>query len=81
MQINIHENDLRISQLLNRVMAGEEVIIDIEKGKPVAKIIPYSEPPTKKARIVFGVWEGKVKIADDFDELPQDIAEALGMEG
>ena len=50
-------------------MAGEEMIIDIEKGKPVAKIIPYSKPPTKKARIVFGVWEGKVNFAPSTDAL------------
>jgi len=26
-----------------------------------------------------GQWKGKVFIADDFDELPDDIAEAFGM--
>lgn len=26
-----------------------------------------------------GVWRGRVKIADDFDELPDDLAESLGM--
>ena len=26
-----------------------------------------------------GVWKGQVEIADDFDELPDDLAEALGM--
>lgn len=26
-----------------------------------------------------GAWRGRVKIADDFDELPDDIAESLGM--
>jgi hypothetical protein len=25
-----------------------------------------------------GVWEGHVRIADDFDELPDDLADALG---
>jgi len=27
---------------------------------------------------VRGAWRGRVRIADDFDELPDDIAEALG---
>jgi hypothetical protein len=26
-----------------------------------------------------GVWEGRVRIADDFDELPDELAESLGM--
>lgn len=26
-----------------------------------------------------GIWRGRVKIADDFDELPDDLAESLGM--
>ena len=26
-----------------------------------------------------GIWHGKVTIADDFDELPRDIAEAFGI--
>jgi hypothetical protein len=27
---------------------------------------------------VRGVWRGRVRIADDFDELPDDIAESFG---
>lgn len=26
-----------------------------------------------------GVWRGRIKIAEDFDELPDDLAESLGM--
>lgn len=26
-----------------------------------------------------GSWKGRVKIAEDFDELPDDLANALGM--
>ena len=80
MQINIHEPEANLQQLIERVIAGEEVILD-KAGVPIAKLIPYSQEPTNKSSIVFGVWEGQVKIADDFDELPADIAEALGMEG
>ena len=78
MQINIHEFEPRLSQLVERVIAGEEIILDKE-GKPVAKLIPYEEPRTKKPRRG-GQWKGRVKIADDFDELPKEIAEAFGME-
>ncbi len=37
-----------------------------------------SVPPEAKPRIG-GLWKGRVRIADDFDELPADIAEAFGM--
>ena len=78
MQINIHEFDPRLSRLVERAIAGEEIIFDKE-GKPVAQLIPYDELPTRKPRRG-GQWKGKVWIADDFDELPEEIAEAFGME-
>ncbi len=79
MQINLHESDPRVSQLVERVVAGEEIIIGSENGEPLAKLIPYEETPTQKPRRG-GQWKGRVKIADDFDELPKEIAEAFGME-
>jgi antitoxin (DNA-binding transcriptional repressor) of toxin-antitoxin stability system len=56
-------------------MAGQEVIIG-KAGKPVAKLVRYerSEKPRKP-----GALKGKIKISDDFDELPKDIAKAFGM--
>lgn len=74
MQItNISEAKTHFSKLINRVVAGEEVIIG-KAGKPVAKIIPYdqSEEPRRG-----GQWCGKVKIADDFDELPEEFLAAF----
>ena len=74
MQItNISEAKNHFSKLINRVVAGEEVIIG-KAGKPVAKIIPYdqSEEPRRG-----GQWRGKVKIADDFDELPEEFLAAF----
>ena len=41
MQINIHESDPRVSQLVERVVAGEEIIISSEAGEPIAKLVPY----------------------------------------
>ena len=70
---NIHEAKSRLSQLIEAAERGEEVII-ARAGKPVAKLVPYKG----KARSG-GQWKGKVKIADDFDELPADIADAFGM--
>ena len=44
-------------------------------GKPVAVLVPFKA--TLKRR-KFGQFAGQVKIHDDFDELPDDIAEAFG---
>ena len=72
---NISEAKARLSALIEKVMAGQEVIIG-KAGKPVAKLVRYerSEKPRKT-----GALKGKIKIGDDFDELPKDIAKAFGM--
>lgn len=71
--VNVSEAKARISQLLDLVAIGEEVLIT-RAGKPIAKLIPYqiNQPPRKP-----GYWKGKVKIAKDFDELPKDLSWAL----
>ncbi|MDE0041149.1 MAG: type II toxin-antitoxin system Phd/YefM family antitoxin [Candidatus Poribacteria bacterium] len=65
--INIHEAKTRFSQLVERAQAGEEVII-AKAGVPVAKLIRYNESDVPRQP---GFWRGKVRIADDFDELPE----------
>jgi prevent-host-death family protein len=73
--INISEAKAQLSALIEKVIAGQEVIIG-KAGKPVAKLVRYerSEKPRKP-----GALKGKIKIGDDFDELPKDIAKAFGM--
>ena len=72
---NISEAKAQLSALIERVLAGQEVIIG-KAGKPVAKLVRYE--PTEKPRKP-GALKGKITIADDFDELPEDIAEAFGI--
>ena len=72
---NISEAKAQLSVLIERVMKGEEVIIG-KAGKPVAKIVRYDPGETRR---VPGALRGKIKIAEDFDVLPDDIAEAFGM--
>ena len=73
---NISEAKAQLSALIEKAMAGEEVIIG-KAGRPVAKLIRYdrSEKPRRP-----GSLKGKIKIAEDFDELPADISEAFGLE-
>ena len=52
-------------------------IVITRNGKPVARLVPV-EPPNSFASIR-GIYRGQITVADDFDELPDDIAEAFGM--
>ena len=72
---NISEAKAQLSSLIEKVLSGQEVIIG-KAGKPVAKLIPYER--SQETRLP-GALRGKIKISEDFDELPDDIAEALGM--
>ena len=68
--VNIHEAKTTLSQLLESVLAGEDVVIS-KAGTPLARLIPYH---TQKKPRSPGLWKGKVTINDDFDDpLPPDI--------
>lgn len=69
-EVNIHEAKTHLSRLLARVAAGEEVIIS-KAGRPIARLVPIREG---KARRTPGQDEGRIWIADDFDEpLPPEV--------
>jgi prevent-host-death family protein len=70
---NIHEAKSTLSRLIERAMAGEEVII-AKAGKPIARLIPYS---AKRKPRRLGVWKGRVRIAADFDQLPESLEAAF----
>ena len=72
---NISEAKAQLSALIEKVLSGQEVIIG-KAGKPVAKIVPYNRSEEKRTP---GALKGKIKIAPDFKEMPDDIADAFGM--
>jgi len=72
---NITEAKAHFSALIEKVMSGEEIIIG-KAGKPVAKLVRYERREESRQP---GALKGKIKIADNFDELPNDIAEAFGI--
>ena len=77
MQIaNIHEAKSQLSKLVERALEGEEIII-ARAGKPVVRLVPVRQSDAPRRG---GQWKGKVRIAEDFDELPADIARAFGIE-
>lgn len=72
----ITEAKAKLSSLIERVLAGDEIIIK-KAGKPVAVLHKY-EPHMVKRKP--GSLKGKIKIAEDFDDLPSEIAAAFGAE-
>ena len=71
----MHEAKTNLSQLVERAESGEEIVI-ARNGTPVARIVPVGR--TGSLASVRGVWHGQVRIADDFDDLPDDMAESFG---
>ncbi|MFI6863159.1 type II toxin-antitoxin system Phd/YefM family antitoxin [Streptomyces sp. NPDC050421] len=74
-QYNVHEAKTHLSRILEHVATGEEVIIS-KAGEPVAKVVPLRTHVKRTGR---GSLKGRIRIADDFDELPDDMADAFGM--
>jgi prevent-host-death family protein len=73
---NIHEAKSRLSKLIERAMEGEEVII-AKAGRPMVRLVPILADDSPRQG---GQWKGRVRIAEDFDSLPDDIAAAFGVE-
>ena len=71
---NIHQAKSRLSKLVERAMEGEEVII-AKAGRPMVRLVPIRSDESPR---VGGQWAGRVRIADDFDTLPDAIAAAFG---
>jgi prevent-host-death family protein len=61
-QVNTHEAKTRLSRLLRRVAAGEEITI-ANRGVPVARLVPIA---AKQGTRKLGTMRGLV-VPDDFD--------------
>lgn len=73
MLVNMHEAKTHLSQLVERVEGGEEVIIG-RAGRPVARLVPYAKARSQREP---GALRGKVWLADDFDTTDADLLDAF----
>lgn len=73
--INITEAKARLSEVVNQVLEGEDIIIE-RMGVPVVKITRY-EASLERPRL--GLMEGQASIPDDFNQWPDEEAFALGI--
>lgn len=73
---SIGEAKTNLSRLIAEVERGDQV--ELRRGQtPVAKLVPVQPPATVRRHP--GAFKGRIKIADDFDSWPDDIAKALGI--
>jgi prevent-host-death family protein len=73
-EVNVHQAKTHLSRLLQRVAAGEEVII-AKSGVPAARLVAIEA--RNKIRPL-GMDRGRIWIADDFDApLPDDLLKAF----
>jgi prevent-host-death family protein len=68
MLVNMHEAKTQLSRLVERAIAGEDVVIG-KAGRPVARLVPYTPRQVRTP----GRWRGQITVADDFDETPAEI--------
>ena len=74
-RVEMHEATVHLSQLIDRALNGEQIVLTRD-GLPAVRLVPERRGGGFTA--LAGVWQGRVRIADDFDELPDDLAESLG---
>jgi len=68
--VSVHEAKTHLSRLIEKVLAGEKVVI-ARNREPVVQMIPAQAPPAKTLRI--GAWKGKISLGKRFFEpLPDD---------
>lgn len=60
--VNMHEAKTELSRLVERALAGEDVVI-ARAGVPVVRLVPVAQ--TGKRQL--GQWRGRVRLAEDFD--------------
>jgi prevent-host-death family protein len=71
-RVGMHEAKSQLSRLVDLAERGEEVVIQ-RSGRPVARLVAVQRRrPVAEA---FGALRGEIELADDFDELPADLAE------
>ncbi len=73
-QVNIHEAKTRLSQLIEQVEAGGEVVI-ARAGSPVVRLVAVAQP---RPRRVLGALAGHLPSPGDYNApLPDELLDAF----
>jgi len=69
-QVNIHQAKTQLSQLLEDVARGDEIVI-AKAGKPIARLVAIEATNQPRRR---GLLKGQIVMAADFDApLPAEV--------
>jgi len=69
-KVNIYDAKTRLSQLVDRAEAGEEIII-ARGGRPAARLVPFRAASVKRKP---GRMRGRIRMKRNFDApLPPDL--------
>lgn len=75
MTVNIEEAQSRLSQLVDDLAPGEELVLQ-KGGKAVAKLVRLQEDKPRKR--LLGSAKGEFVVPDDFDDpLPKEIEDSF----
>jgi prevent-host-death family protein len=74
---NIHDAKTRLSQLISRALAGEEVII-ARAGDPLVRLVPVHQDTRPRQG---GQLKGQIWMAEDFDALDPAIDQLFARDG
>jgi len=72
-QATIHEAKTHLSKLIQKALAGEDVVI-AKGGQPVVRLVPILGQQRKPR---FGGWQGEFWMAEDFDAELEDFEDPM----
>jgi prevent-host-death family protein len=72
--VNVHQAKTHLSQLLQEVEQGQEVVI-ARSGVPIARLVAWRAPV--QAIAAPGAMRGQIQLSDDFDAPLEGLLEAL----
>ena len=73
--VDIHDAKTHLPRLLERVEAGEEIVI-ARNGRPIARVVGLGAPDRRGVR---GSVRAAIRISPDFDAPDADVEREFGM--
>ncbi|RPH77781.1 MAG: type II toxin-antitoxin system prevent-host-death family antitoxin [Planctomycetaceae bacterium] len=70
--VNLYDAKTRLSSLVEKVAAGDEVVI-AKAGRPLVRMVAYEE----RKRLRFGSLKGRFVVPEDFDRIAEREVEEM----
>ena len=70
--VNFRDLRQNLAGYLRQARQGEEIVVT-SRGQVVARIVPPAEVPRRP----IGLLKGQIRMADDFDDTPADVIDAM----